>query len=85
MSGGQWDYIQNQLLHVAVDIEFECQRQSFEPETKTEFMNAVTALKIAAIYIERIDWLFSSDDDEESFLERLQEQLQELKKTGKLG
>lgn len=80
MSGGYWDYAQNKLLHAAVDIEFECQRQAWEPETEAEFMAAANALRIAAIYLERVDWLLSSDDSEESFRERLKEQLAQFSK-----
>jgi len=32
-------------------------------------------LRKAAIYAQRIDWLLSGDDGEESFLERLKEEL----------
>ena len=36
-------------------------------------------LKQAEIYAQRIDWLLSGDDGEESFHERLKEELEELK------
>ena len=39
---------------------------------------AVKALKIAQVYAQRVDWLFSGDDGEESFLSRLEEELKKL-------
>ena len=37
-------------------------------------------LKIAYIYAQRIDWLLSGDDGEETFLERLQKELEDYEK-----
>ena len=36
---------------------------------------AIKQLKIAAVYAQRVDWLLSGDDGEESFIERLEENL----------
>jgi hypothetical protein len=46
-----------------------------------EFKIGVEKLKEAYIYAQRIDWLLSGDDGEESFLERLKEELNKLKNT----
>jgi hypothetical protein len=43
-----------------------------------EFKNAVHYLKMAQIYTQRIDWLVSGDDGEDSFRERLKEDLKQL-------
>ena len=40
-----------------------------------EFKNAVTILKKAEIYVQRIDWLIAGDDGEDSFRRRLKEEL----------
>jgi hypothetical protein len=37
-------------------------------------------LRVAAVYAQRIDWLLSGDDGEESFLKRLKEELGQLEK-----
>lgn len=37
-------------------------------------------LKRARVYAQRVDWLLSGDDNEESFHERLKEELEELDK-----
>lgn len=43
-----------------------------------QFKKASNAVKIAQIYIQRMDWLLSGDDGEESFLRRIQEDLEKL-------
>lgn len=50
----------------------------FSEETLAEFKKAVHILKQADIYAQRIDWLLSGDDDEKSFHERLEEELEKL-------
>lgn len=42
------------------------------------FKDGYKALRIAEIYTQRIDWLVSGDDGEESFRERLKEELELL-------
>jgi hypothetical protein len=39
---------------------------------------AVKQLRIASIYAQRVDWFFSGDDGEESFLERLSKELKNI-------
>lgn len=43
-----------------------------------DMKKGLVALKVAAIYAQRIDWLLSGDDGEESFKRRLKEELDEL-------
>jgi hypothetical protein len=43
-----------------------------------EFKNAVKYLKIAQVYAQRVDWLVSGDDGEETFMKRLDEDLNDL-------
>lgn len=80
MSGGTWDYVQNKLMHIAVDIELETERQNYEEETLQNMAEAVNVIRCAAIYIERIDWLMAGDDDDDSFNRRLKEQLSKLRR-----
>jgi hypothetical protein len=49
-----------------------------DKEVIEEFKNGLKILKTAAIYAQRIDWLLSGDDGEESFKERLKEELDKL-------
>jgi hypothetical protein len=50
-----------------------------EVETYKQFKDAIRFLEIANIYIHRIDWLVSSDDNEAEFHKRLAEDLKEAK------
>lgn len=93
MSGGHFHYKQHHLLEIAEDIDSaifnndSTEKNEFgdsignrySPETIAEFEKAVKALKLAYVYAQRIDWLLSGDDGEDSFHKRLQAQLGELK------
>lgn len=93
MSGGHFNYKQHHLLDMADDIGsailnndskekddwgYTIGRQ-YSLETIEEFKKALTILRQAYIYTQRIDWLLSGDDGEDSFHKRLQAQLGELK------
>lgn len=93
MSGGHFNYKQHDLLDMADDIgsvifnNDSTEKDMFgdnignrySPETIAEFEKAVKALKLAYVYAQRIDWLLSGDDGEDSFHKRLQAQLGEQK------
>lgn len=46
---------------------------------------AVTQLRKAAVYAQRVDWFLSGDDSEERFIERLSEELGDAKNTTMVG
>jgi hypothetical protein len=48
-------------------------------EILEEFKNAYEMLRKAEIYAQRVDWYLAGDDGEDSFLERLKSDLEELK------
>lgn len=52
----------------------------YSRETLEEIKKGLDILNKATIYIQRIDWLMSGDDGEESFLKRLKEDLNTNKK-----
>jgi hypothetical protein len=52
----------------------------YSPEVLKEFKIAVLLLTKAAIYAQRIDWYLSGDDGEESFLRRLDQELEPFEK-----
>ena len=80
MSGGRFYYDQFKIRDIAEEIEKEIQNNTdYSQETIEEFRKAVRALKIAETYTHRIDWLLSGDDGEESFHERLKEELKDTK------
>jgi hypothetical protein len=76
MSGGYFDYEQcrmkNMVNRLASAIETNDQ---YSKETLAEFHKGLTLLMIAALYLERIDFLLCGDDSEESFHVRLKEDL----------
>jgi hypothetical protein len=43
----------------------------YPPEVIDEFKKGAEIIKLAQIYMHRIDWLLSGDDGEESFITRL--------------
>lgn len=52
----------------------------YAPEVIKEFKKAIPIIKKAQVYMQRLDRLLSGDDGEESFLERLGQELQNLNK-----
>jgi hypothetical protein len=52
----------------------------YPDEVIKEFEKAVYILRLAEIYAQRVDWLLSGDDGDDTFIERLAEEKQKLKK-----
>jgi len=91
MSGGHFDYRQNSIPEIADDIEEIIKNNDrkdvdeyghtigygFSDEVIEKFKEAVITLRRAYIMARRADWLISGDDGENSFLTRLEEELQE--------
>jgi hypothetical protein len=84
MSGGHFGYKQFELQKLADEIEqlaLENATQDWDepygPETISEFNEAVRLLRRAYIYVQRIDWLVSCDDNEATFNKRLHAQLKD--------
>lgn len=50
----------------------------YPPEVIEKFKEGLKILRQAEVYAQRIDWLVSGDDGEESFLSRLKSDLKEL-------
>jgi len=104
MSGGRFDYRQNQIDWIIEGIEDHLESMGKEkgdvndpymrdfyskyPEERIypveseavqeRMIHAIRALKIAKIYAQRVDWYLSGDDGEESFIERLDKELDKL-------
>lgn len=93
MSGGHFDYQQYRLKDIANEIEslIDSNEDSsldywgnkngsfYSEETISKFKEAVNYLRKAEIMAQRIDWLVSGDDSEETFHERWEEELSQLK------
>ena len=94
MSGGHFNYDQYKINDIANDIqslidnndtsepdEWGCRIGfGYSKETIDEFKDAVYHLRMAYIYAQRVDWLVSGDDSEDSFHKRLEHELQKLQK-----
>jgi hypothetical protein len=50
----------------------------YPDEVIKEFNKGAEIIKQAQVYMQRIDWLLSGDDGEESFIKRLKEDLEKL-------
>ena len=87
MSGGHFDYQQYRLEDMADEIRnlialnespaFN-KEEKYSDETIAKFLEADKALRLAAVMVQRIDWLVSGDDGEESFHERWDEDIKSL-------
>ena len=74
MSGGHFDYAQYKIGDIADSIEqliSEDEDGRYTEETIVQFCTALWLLRRAQIYAQRIDWLVSCDDGEDSFHKRL--------------
>ncbi len=88
MSGGYFDYDQFRIANTTSTIEeairnekdpeFDGYKQGLSEHTLAVFDIALTYLNISEIYAQRIDWLLSGDDGEETFHKRLLEDLSKL-------
>lgn len=88
MSGGHFNYKQYEIGHIADEVEQlildnnseeldeygSLRGHHFTEKTMVEFRNALHFLRLAQIYTQRIDWLMSGDDGEDSFHSRLQKE-----------
>ena len=82
MSGGFYDYKQYHINDIADATEQLIKNNDstdnsycYSTETIKEFKNGLYYLQKASIYVQRIDWLVSGDDSEESFHKHLKEEL----------
>lgn len=92
MSGGHFNYDQYRIAQIAEEVgqliltndseelgEYGCRKGChFTPETINEFRIGLRKLREATIYAQRIDWLVSGDDGEDSFHQRLKADLLKL-------
>ena len=83
MSGGYFDYDQYRIDRIADDVKellIDASKNE-EPDyrkyekfsTYESFVVGWKYLKIAALFAQRIDYLISGDDDEDSFQKRIKE------------
>ena len=84
MSGGTFEYRQRELLNLLEELDtyfkiYEKEEPDEIPyEVYNKYNKAIKILRTAYIYLQRFDWLFAGDDDYESFLRRVDDDLKEL-------
>ena len=93
MSGGHFQYKQYEIGYIADEVEqlilTNTSKETdewgyikgafYSEEIIAEFEHALKLLREAHIYVQRIDWLVSGDDGEDSFHSRLKFELTEAK------
>ena len=92
MSGGHFQYKQWEIGNIADEVEQliltndseekdewgDRKGYHYSPETIEEFKKGLVLLRQAYVYAQRIDWLVSGDDGEDSFHNRLKFELEKL-------
>ena len=88
MSGGFFNYDQYRIDQIREELEKLIESnnsideygyaRNYPPEIIEKFKEGLLAIKKAYIYAQRIDYLVSGDDGEESFIKRLEEDLSKL-------
>ena len=73
LESGEWGY------YPCPPDEMEQYYPEYSPKTIDIMKRAVYVLRMAHIYAQRVDWMLSGDDSEESLVRRLKEELDELK------
>lgn len=84
MSGGHFEYKQYHIQDIIEKLEetkvrIENDEEYHQYDRKEELLQEISKgldyLNLAQIYTQRLDWLFSGDDGEDYFFERLEEEL----------
>ena len=92
MSGGHFQYKQWEISNIADEVEQliltndseeknewgDRKGYHYTPETIEEFKKGLVLLRQAYVYAQRIDWLVSGDDGQDSFHRRLKFELEKL-------
>ena len=92
MSGGHFQYKQWEIGNIADEVEQliltndseekdewgDRKGYHYTPETIEEFKKGLVLLRQAYVYAQRIDWLVSGDDGQDSFHSRLKFELEKL-------
>lgn len=89
MSGGHFNYVQCRFREVAEELGEMCTPDNenfcgeYTKETLRQFEIAKEFIEKSAVYLQRIDWLVSGDDGEDTFHERLRDDLVKLAEQGR--
>ena len=89
MSGGHFDYQQYRLEEIATSIDMLIDINDimahYPPDIVAKFDETRKILRLASAMVQRIDWLVSDDDGEDTFRERWLEEVDSLKEKYNMG
>lgn len=82
MSGGHFDDKEINFKYVADELTdyLENNAQDMDPAVLDRLGYAVAMFNVAYVYAHRIDYLLSGDDSPETFIQRLTDDIEALKK-----
>lgn len=90
MSGGHFDYIQYRMEDIAVEIDSLISYNEGDPDYRypskiiERFREAAHTIRRAQEMAQRVDWLVSGDDGEETFLSRWDDEVRQCFSPGEL-
>lgn len=79
MSGGHFDYAYQKVNNFADELESQLDR--FEGEARDALRAVVITARYNARMMKEAEWLYSSDTDEDTFLERMGDIITEMETT----
>lgn len=78
VSKDKWNEVRrNKIKEIVEEHNNSVEGESFSDKTVDKITEMLNIVKVARIYLQRIDWLFAGDDGEDNFLERTEEDLKE--------
>lgn len=80
MSGGHYNYQQYKIHDISrqLAMDIEKHKDTFQKSVVQEMNRGLYILRLAEVYAQRIDYLLSGDDGEESFIRRLKTEVAEV-------
>ena len=74
----EWHFLNDEEIDELSSDDYRLYEYNYPDEVIKEMKKGYTILKKASVYAQRIDWLVSGDDGEESFIAKLKEDLNKL-------
>jgi len=83
MSGGHFDYVQYRIEQAADEVEQDIREygKDFSSEIISKMGETEHCLRRASEMLQRVDWLISGDDGEDSFNKRWEKEVRKCKCT----
>lgn len=76
MSGGAFNYDQRIIENLADQIENLAFNPDISHRVRTQMIDTINCLREASIRVNRLDYLLSGDDGEDTFFQKMGEELQ---------